>query len=379
MKLVLFGAGGSVGLQAVEVLSEINKYEVVAVSLDVSFKRNTIVLDKTKPEVALYQESTEQLEELIKEYPNTKFLTYNENYKNILKKYKGNYFFNALPGTIGISPLVEAINNNYKKIFLANKESLVMAGDLIKDLLKNKKTEVIPIDSEHYAILKLYNDNKNNIHKLIITASGGAVKAIPLDKFDKLTKLDILKHPIWNMGNEITVNSATMINKVYEVSEAKFYFNKPINDIEVYISPSGIVHGGVILNDSRILLNLSKPSMIHPIKLALCNDDIKDISYIPELTDISFSKVCNNRYPLFNIGIDILNKGLLLPSLLVTANSALVRLFLEDKISFLDISKYLKEILDDSNIYLKDYKYTIEDIIKLNNELYNIIYNKYKK
>lgn len=379
MKMVIFGAGGSVGRQAVDVISEIKTYKVLAISLDLSYIVNKEIIKKTMPEVALYQDNTPKLQTLIKEFPKVRFLSFNKHYQDVLRKYPNAHFFNALPGVYGLMPLVLALKLGYQKIFLANKESLVMAGSIIKKLQTENKVEIIPIDSEHYALLKLYNEIKSPISKLLITASGGAIRDIPLSKIKSLKKENILTHPIWNMGPEITVNSATMVNKVYEVIEASFYFNKEIDKIKVLISPEGLVHAGIILEDGRMILNLSKPSMTHPIKLALTDENIKDLSYVPDLTKLTFKEVNNKRYPLFSLGLRSIKNNDLLSVLFCVANSFLVNLFLEDKIFFGDISKNLIKILKDRDKYLKNYTYNLESVIKLSKNLPEILSNEYCK
>ena len=382
-KIVLFGATGSVGTNAIKALMELkNKYEIVCVSLDIENSKNIALLDTIKPKYALYlnNASKSDVDYLKNKYNDIIFLDFNNNYENILRKYKRNYFFNAISSIYGIEPLFCAIKNKYKKIFLANKESLVMAGDLIMDFARKNKVCIIPIDSEHYALRFLLLNNSKNIKKVIITASGGALRDYPIDKISSVKVNDVLKHPTWKMGKEITINSATMVNKVFEVVEAHHLFNIEYDKIEVLINKQSNAHAGVVYKDNRILLNVSKNDMFEPILLALSepysyNFETSEI----DLTSLTFDKLDYNRYPLFSIGLDAIRKGKLYNTLFTASNQAAVNLFINGKIKYNEIVKIILEVLNNSEEYLLNYKYSIVDIIRLSKFLYNEITSKYKE
>ena len=382
-RIVVFGATGSVGTNAINALLKLNdKYEIVCVSLDKENNKNISLLDRIKPKYALYlnESKIEDITYLKNKYKDIIFLDFDNNYDLILKKYKKNYFFNSISSIHGIKPLTSAIKYKYKKIFLANKESLVLAGDLILKLAKKNKVDITPIDSEHYALRFLLSKNSKNIKKVLITASGGALRDYPIDKLHNVTLKDVLNHPTWNMGKEITINSATMVNKVFELAEAHYLFNIKYEMIDVLINKESNVHAGIIYKDNRIVLNISKNDMLEPIILALSepsNYDFKSDEI--KLKSLNFLDVDYDRYPLFEIGLKAILKGGLYNTIFTASNQAAVNLFINGKIKYNEISGIIVDKLDNSNNYLKKYKYNISDIIKLSNDLYKEIIESYKE
>ena len=267
--IVILGSTGSIGQNSLEIISKFkDRFNVTGLSAN----RNIDLLEKQinifKPEYAAVNNETSG-RELQKKCKNTKILIGQQGIKKLCGIKKCSLVLNAIIGSSGLKYTVEAIYNR-KNIALANKESYVMAGRIINKLIKKYKVKIIPVDSEHSAIFHLINNlNKKDIEKYYLTASGGPFVNKPVREFMKITIKDTMKHPIWKMGGKITVDSATMINKGFEIIEAHYLFNIDFNDIKVIIHPQSIIHSMVKTKDGEIYAQLSPPDMKFPILNAL--------------------------------------------------------------------------------------------------------------
>ncbi len=255
----------------------------------------------------------------------------------------------ALSGAAALRPLLAAIAAG-KKIALANKEALVMAGALVKEKLKKSKATIVPVDSEQSAIFQcLKGQDKSEVRRLYLTASGGPLYSVPLRKFAALTKEEVLKHPRWKMGRKITVDSATLMNKGLEVIEARWLFDIEVRRIEVLVHRQAIIHSMVEFVDGAVLAQLGITDMALPISYALSyprrlanNDSALDFLKVKNLT---FEKSDNKRFPCLNLAYEAANVGGSAPCVLNAANEVAVEAFLDGRVSFIAIPKIIEKIL----------------------------------
>jgi len=239
-------------------------------------------------------------------------------------------------------------------IALANKESLVVGGKIIKDQIDNNQSKLFPIDSEHSAIWQcLEGENINQVNKLILTGSGGPFRTIDFAKFKNITKKQALRHPNWAMGSKITIDSATMMNKGLEVIEACWLFDISINNIDIVIHPQSIIHSMVEFIDGSIKAQLGKPTMTIPIQYALnyperIKNDSASFDFLnsPNLT---FEKPDLNKFKCIKLAYQAFNSGDSYPIVLNVANDICVEAFLNDKIKFIDIASYIEDALEAHN------------------------------
>ena len=258
----------------------------------------------------------------------------------------------AMVGYSGLLPTVRAIEAG-KKIALANKETLVVAGELVTDLALRNRVDIIPIDSEHSAIFQcLVGENENSVEKLILTASGGAFRDTPKDDLRLATAADALRHPTWKMGAKITIDSATMMNKGFEVIEARWLFDIPIDKIEVIIHPQSIVHSMVQFCDGSIKAQLGQPNMRHPIQYALTFPDRLNAQVeranLADIHQLTFERPDYEKFRNLGLAYDALRRGGNIPCILNAANEVAVDAFLKGKIGFFAMSDIIEQTISET-------------------------------
>ena len=258
----------------------------------------------------------------------------------------------AMVGYSGLLPTVKAIEAG-KKIALANKETLVVAGELVTDLTLRNRVDIVPIDSEHSAIFQcLVGENENSVEKLILTASGGAFRDTPKDDLRLAKAADALRHPTWKMGAKITIDSATMMNKGFEVIEARWLFDIPIDKIEVIIHPQSIVHSMVQFCDGSIKAQLGQPDMRHPIQYALTFPDRLDAQVeranLADIHQLTFEKPDYEKFRNLRLAYDALRRGGNIPCILNAANEVAVDAFLKGKIGFFAMSDIIEQTISET-------------------------------
>lgn len=385
--LVLLGATGSIGEQTITVCLN-NDIVIKAIAFGKNIDKAIEVINQCKPEFvcAFSEKEALELKSRIKSNLN------NLNFLNVeigfgedgLKKaisYSNN-IVNAITGIAGLRPTIWSIEAK-KNLMLANKESLVVGGELINKLALENNVEIIPIDSEHNAIYRLVKNNKNEISKLIITASGGSFRNKTRDELVNISVKDALNHPNWSMGKKITIDSATMANKGLEVIEAHYLFNIDYDKIETIIHPESIIHSMVEYNDNSVGAILYSPSMIIPIQDAILNKYEKtEVAKLDfgKIKTLNFTEMDFSRFPLLKLAYEVGRKGGLYPTVYNASNEVAVELFLEEKISFLDIEKIVTDAVReyDSRIKFVKHDFTIEDIIKTDIEVKERIKEVYK-
>ena len=255
----------------------------------------------------------------------------------------------AMVGYSGLEPTIKAIEAG-KPIALANKETLVVAGELITRLLKNSSSVLYPVDSEHGAFYQcLIGERHEDINKLILTASGGPFRPFPIEKLTHVTAADALKHPNWDMGAKITIDSATMMNKGFEMIEAKWLYDVSEHDIEIVVHPQSIVHSMVEFKDGSVKAQLGLPDMRIPIRYALglpgrLASESKKMT-VSDYANLTFELPDYNKFPLLNTAYEAATRGGNAPCVMNAANEIAVAAFLQNKIKFIDIYKIIEQTL----------------------------------
>ena len=255
----------------------------------------------------------------------------------------------AMVGYSGLEPTIKAIEAG-KPIALANKETLVVAGELITCLLKNSSSVLYPVDSEHGAFYQcLIGERHEDINKLILTASGGPFRTFPIEKLTHVTAADALKHPNWDMGAKITIDSATMMNKGFEMIEAKWLYDVSEHDIEIVVHPQSIVHSMVEFKDGSVKAQLGLPDMRIPIRYALglpgrLASESKKMT-VSDYANLTFELPDYNKFPLLNTAYEAATRGGNAPCVMNAANEIAVAAFLQNKIKFIDIYKIIEQTL----------------------------------
>jgi len=346
--IVLLGSTGSIGTQTLDVIRVFSDhFKVIGL---VAGKNKNLLKSQIKefnPKFA-YCDQIESYDQL---FDGTDSIY--SDIETMITDSEVDLLVSATSGDFSILHTMSAINSGVS-IALANKETIVMLGDILMDSVKSNKVNLFPIDSEPNAIWQCIRGEDNNISKLIITASGGSVRSTSLKEMKNLTPDQVLKHPNWNMGDKITVDSATMMNKVFEVIEAHWLFDVPWEKIDVVVHPESMIHSLVEFDDGSIKAQISNPDMRLPIQYALMYPNRKNNKNIKRFDPIStgalnFIDIDYERYPCFKLGLNAAMKGGTWPAALSGADDIAVESFLKGKISFLEISSFISEILSSHN------------------------------
>lgn len=350
MKLLLLGASGSIGSQSLDVIAkDRNRFSLVGFSLG-NRTRKIAKIVRMFPEVKyICIKDKNKVNYYQNKYPQIHFYSQDEGLIQIIIDSDPDMVINALVGLSGLKPSVKTLELN-KELALANKESLVVGGEIINDLLASGKGKLYPIDSEHAALSKCINASNKEIDKLIITASGGAFRKLNREQLKYVKASDALKHPTWKMGNKITIDCASMMNKTFEVIEAHYLFNYPSNRIDVLLHDESNVHSLVKYKDGTYRADISKPDMRNPIRYALYQTNIIYNTYTSTdyhlfNKDFHFHDFDIKRYPILKWAKFVIeNKGTY-GSVLNGANEVLVNAYLKDEIPFLDIERIIDKVM----------------------------------
>ena len=349
-KIALIGSTGSIGKQVINVaLRYPEKFKIVAMSANSNSALFAEQLKAVKPEFANLRD--EKASENFSQIPeNVKFLGGEKGFDVACAYQNADIIFNAVTGFAGLKVSLLAIENG-KDLALANKESLVVGGALVMPLAKKMGVKIMPVDSEHSAIWQCLNFDYNKPYdKILLTASGGALRNTPISELEKVTAQQALCHPNWDMGAKITIDCATMLNKGFEVIEAMWLYNAKVEDIEVVIHKESIIHSMVAFADGTTMAQLSYPSMELPIQLALTFPERIDCA-LPrvdffKLGALHFDRVDENRYPCFKIAIDCAKAGGTAPCVLNAAGEIAVSAFLKGQIKYTQIAHILEKTVN---------------------------------
>ena len=362
-KIAILGASGSIGTNTLDVIRKNkDKFDLVAFSVYSKIEIIEKILLEFNNVNTVGVKSLNEIKDLIIKYPDVTIYEGEEGLNKVASS-SCDVLVNALVGFVGLIPTITAIKNK-KEIALANKETLVVAGELVNKLAKENNVKIIPIDSEHSAIFQCL-EKENEINKVIITASGGPFFKKTLNELKDVTKDEALNHPTWRMGQKITIDSATMFNKAFEIIEAHYLFDVDASQIDVLIHPQSIVHSMVEFKDGSIKAHLAVSDMKIPIAYALTypnrlNNVAKNL-HLEDIYKLEFYKVDLERFYPIKLAYNALKEKGLYPCVLNAANEEAVSLFLNDKIKFYEIIKIVDETLKAFDNTKKDI--TIEKIL----------------
>nr|WP_294530252.1 1-deoxy-D-xylulose-5-phosphate reductoisomerase [uncultured Blautia sp.] len=350
-KIAILGSTGSIGTQTLDVVRANKDIQVLGISAG----RNILKLEEQVREfhprlVAVWDEqSAKDLKVRIADLP-VEVVSGMEGLLQLARMEETDILVTAVVGMIGIRPTMEAIQAG-KDIALANKETLVTAGRLIMSLAKEKGVQILPVDSEHSAIFQaIHGENKKEIHKLLITASGGPFRGKKREELEHVTVADTLKHPNWVMGQKITVDSASLVNKGLEVMEARWLFDMDLDHIQVVVQPQSIIHSMVEFKDGAVIAQLGTPDMRLPIQYALYYPQRRYLDGerldFHKLKQITFEEPDMDTFLGLPMAIKAAQAGGSMPTVFNAANELAVRMFLQEKIRFLDIYEIIGQSME---------------------------------
>jgi 1-deoxy-D-xylulose-5-phosphate reductoisomerase len=351
MKLTILGSTGSIGKQTLEV-AEVLGLQVASLTAHANIDLLEAQIGRFRPALAVVYD-TQAAQELKKRCGGIVEVAVGmEGLKQAAAIPEADIVVNALVGNVGLLPTIAALNAN-KPIALANKEVLVTAGEIVMPLARSKGLDIMPIDSEHSAILQCIKGENAPCTKIYLTASGGPFRGKTLDEMKNVTCEEALAHPNWSMGPKISIDSATMMNKGLEVIEAHWLFNIPAEQIEVIIHPQSIIHSMVEFIDGQVIAQLGPTDMRLPIQYALTHPNRSPNSFsrlnFAQSGTLTFEKPDLTNFPCLRLAFDALKKGGLYPTILNAANETAVKAFLSKKISFTDIPRIIENALSAYN------------------------------
>lgn len=376
-KICLLGASGSIGSQTLDVMRH-NPTDFTLVAFSVGSKTRKLahfinmypdvkaICIKDKNKVNYYQNK----------YPNISFFSGDDGLLKLIDT-DTDMVVNALVGFVGLKPTLYALEKD-KIVCLANKEALVVGGELVNNILNSGHGKLYPIDSEHSAIKKCLMVDSSNISKVMLTASGGAFRKLNREQLINVKAEDALKHPTWKMGNKITIDCATMINKAFEVIEAHYLFGCPYNQIGIKLHDESMIHSYIVYKDGSLRLDISKPDMRNPIKLALYEfmTDFKTVSAqsLDQFKDLHFHDFSFKRYPIVKLAKYVIEQKGTYGAVFNSSNEVAVNAFLKDEIPFLAIEEIVNKLMKKhQNIVHPSYEQILEIDLKTRQEASEMI------
>lgn len=350
-QIAILGSTGSIGTQALQVIEEqADRYEVYAITAN---NRVELLIEQARrfqPEVVVIANEAkyEQLRDALADMP-IKVYTGAQALCEVVQAEPIDIVLTAMVGFAGLPPTMSAIRAR-KAIALANKETLVVAGELINALAQEYNVPILPVDSEHSAIFQcLTGEIGNPIEKILLTASGGPFRNCTMEELAHVTKAQALKHPNWAMGAKITIDSASMMNKGFEVIEAKWLFGVRPDQIEVLVHPQSVIHSAVQFEDGAVKAQLGVPDMRLPIQYAFSYPDRLKASFdrldLFQIRDLTFERPDLERFRCLALAFESLNRGGNMPCIVNAANEVVNRAFLEDKIPFLRMAEVIEQAM----------------------------------
>ncbi|MDO4215032.1 MAG: 1-deoxy-D-xylulose-5-phosphate reductoisomerase [Bacteroidales bacterium] len=350
-QIAILGSTGSIGTQALQVIEEqADRYEVYAITANNRVELLIEQARKFQPEVVVIANEAkyEQLRDALADLP-IKVYTGAQALCEVVQAEPIDIVLTAMVGFAGLPPTMSAIRAR-KAIALANKETLVVAGELINELAQQYNVPILPVDSEHSAIFQcLTGEIGNPIEKILLTASGGPFRSCTMEELAHVTKAQALKHPNWAMGAKITIDSASMMNKGFEVIEAKWLFGVRPDQIEVLVHPQSVIHSAVQFEDGAVKAQLGVPDMRLPIQYAFSYPDRLKASFdrldLFQIRDLTFERPDLERFRCLALAFESLNRGGNMPCIVNAANEVVNRAFLEDQIPFLKMAEVIEQAM----------------------------------
>ncbi len=378
-KIAILGSTGSIGTQTLEVARANKDIRVLGISAGKNIKKLEEQAREFSPRlVAVWEESAAAELRIKLQDTDIRVVSGMEGLLELASMEETEILVTAIVGMLGIRPTIEAIKAG-KDIALANKETLVTAGHLIMPMAKEYGVAILPVDSEHSAIFQALNgENKKEIHKLLITASGGPFRGKKTEELKKVTLADTLKHPNWVMGQKITVDSATLVNKGLEVMEAKWLFDVELDQIQVVVQPQSVIHSMVEFKDGGIMAQLGTPDMRLPIQYALYYPhrrylDGERIDFA-KLGKITFEEPDMETFLGLPMAIQASREGGSMPTVFNAANELAVKKFLHEEIGFLDIYDIIGQSMER---HKKVESPDLEEILAVEEETYKWIESRW--
>lgn len=377
-KIAILGSTGSIGTQALEVISRhCDRFEAY---LLVANNQVELLIEQAcrfLPEVVVIgnKDKYYQLKEALADLP-IKVWCGSESIEQAVKDDNVDIVLTAMVGISGLKPTLSAISAG-KAIALANKETLVVAGELITSLSLTHKAAILPVDSEHSAIFQCLNGEGNNkIDKILLTASGGPFRGYTIEQLKNVTKEEALNHPNWSMGEKVTIDSSTLMNKGFEMIEAKWLFGVKPSQIEVLIHPQSIIHSMVQFEDSSVMAQLGQPDMRVPIQYAFSYPerlklDVEPVDFL-RLSQLTFEKPDLKKFPNLGFAYEAIKKCGNMPCVLNAANEVAVSLFLQKNIGFMMMSSLIEKAMNKAT-YIKDP--SLSDLLESDKETREIVYS----
>ena len=369
--IAILGSTGSIGTQTLQVVEEHpDKFEVYAITANTRVEELTQQARRFMPEAVVIADESKylQLKEALADLPIKVYGGY-EAICQIVESKPIDIVVTAMVGFSGLRPTINAIKAG-KAIALANKETMVVAGEMINALAMEHRTPILPVDSEHSAIFQcLAGEMHNKVEKLILTASGGPFRTFTKEQMEHVTRQQALKHPNWSMGAKITIDSASMMNKGFEVMEAKWLFGVGAEDIEVVVHPQSVIHSMVQFEDGAIKAQLGTPDMRLPIMYALTYPTRLSSSFgridWNTLKELTFEKPNLELFPNLRHAYTALAQGGNIPCVVNAANEICVAAFLEERIKFTDMPKLIERAMEKASYILKP---TLEEYLETDKE-----------
>lgn len=377
----ILGSTGSIGTQTLEVIKNMpGLFDIKYLTAQNNIELLAQQAKEFLPEIVciVNEKKYIELKNLLKNL-NIKIVSGRKSLLELAGKENIDITMNSLVGAPGMEPTLCSIHAG-TDIALSNKESLVMAGEIITNMLKEKSVKLFPVDSEHSAIWQcLRGENKNQINKLILTGSGGPFRTRPINTFDSIEIKDALKHPNWDMGSKITIDSATMMNKGLEVIEACWLFNMKPKNVDIIIHPQSIIHSMVEFLDGSVKAQLGNPEMKIPIQYALSYPNHtfyeRESLDLVKIGSLTFEKPDLIKFPCIKLAYEAIEKGGTFPIVLNIANDEVVAAFLGGQISFIDIPHLIENALEQHE-YIKDIN--LDVILHTSKWTYNYINEQIK-
>lgn len=371
--ITVIGSTGSIGTQTLEIATQYpEEFRIVGLAAGNNIERLAQQVQQFHPEIVAtcYEEKLPELQEALQGLDYSPIILAGEEGVAEVARYgDAESVVTGIVGCAGLMPTIAAIKAG-KNIALANKETLISGAPVVLPLVEKHGVKLLPADSEHSAIFQcLQGVPENGLRRILLTASGGAFRDWPVEKLPEVTIADALKHPNWSMGQKITIDSATLMNKGLEVIEAHYLFGLDYDQIDIVIHPQSIIHSLIELQDTSVLAQLGWPDMRLPLLYALSYPDRLYTDWEPldlvKAGSLTFKDPDHDKYPCMQLAYSAGREGGLMPAVLNAANEQAVALFLEEKVGFLDIPRLIETVCDRASNY-NTQNPSLEDILEVN-------------
>ncbi len=368
MKVCILGASGSIGTQTIDVMiKNPNDFDLVSFSVGNKTRKISSILRHFPNVKYICIKNKSKLSYYSKRYPDIKFFSGDDGLIELIDKSNPEMVVNSLVGFAGLRPTIKTLEDN-RILCLANKESLVVGGELINDLLAKGKGKLYPIDSEHVALAKCLAVDSNNVKRLVITASGGAFRKLSRKELVDVTPEMALNHPTWRMGNKITIDSASMVNKTFEIIEAHYLYNYPADKIDVMFNYESYVHSLVEYNNGTYRLDVGRPDMRTPIKYSLYQGltpfNTMFATKLEGIKGVNLYPFDEDRFPIVRYAKVVMEQKGIYGAVLNASNEEAVYAFLDHKIKFLDIENIISRCMDECANIIKPTYEILEEVDK---------------